>query len=227
MHLRQTLPLTATAADGENCPGIPSDTDGWHFVLPTNDAHFVKLTVSFEPGGQQVLTTFGPPSDKHAYVASAPGARLTAALAEVSGGHLDLFNLSHTCAATGSGSSPSPSPSPSGSPSPSPSPSASPSPSGSASASPSPSPSGSATTSPSPSGGPSPSGSVGSSGSPSPSASGPAGTVPSPTPAVGPSAGGLAFTGADVAGIVVTGASLIGVGAVLLIRRRKAADERE
>ncbi|WP_257004227.1 LPXTG cell wall anchor domain-containing protein, partial [Streptomyces sp. SA15] len=106
VRLRQDLPRTSTTDDGgapqkssDQCPGVPAGQDGWHFVLPGNSTDFVKLTVTFEPGGQQVVTDFGPPSDKHAYVASLPGAELTSAVAEVSGGELELFNLSHTCPA--------------------------------------------------------------------------------------------------------------------------------
>lgn len=107
VQLRQQLPRTATADDDgapqqsrKQCPGVPDGQDGWHFVLPGNSSDFVKLTVTFEPGGQQVVTDFGPPSDKHAYVWSLPGAELTSAVAEVRGGDLELFNLSHTCPAT-------------------------------------------------------------------------------------------------------------------------------
>ncbi|MBC9727324.1 LPXTG cell wall anchor domain-containing protein [Streptomyces sp. TRM68367] len=113
VQLRQQLPRTATSAEGgvpqeprKGCPGIPDGQDGWHFVLPGRASHFVKLTVTFEPGGQQLVTDFGPPSDKHAYVASLPGAELTSAVAEVRGGELELFNLSHTCPAVG-GTTPS------------------------------------------------------------------------------------------------------------------------
>lgn len=101
--LHQKLPLTATDPGVErgDCPDtIPADKDGWHFVLPTNDAVFVKLTVTFAPGGQQVVTVFGPPTGKHAYVASAAGAKLTSAVAEVKGGRVAWFNLSHACPAT-------------------------------------------------------------------------------------------------------------------------------
>ncbi|GEC06849.1 hypothetical protein SSP24_45040 [Streptomyces spinoverrucosus] len=107
VQLRQQLPRTATADDDgapqqsrKQCPGVPDGQDGWHFVLPGNSSDFVKLTVTFEPGGQQVVTDFGPPSDKHAYVWSLPGAELTSAVAEVRGGELELFNLSHTCPVT-------------------------------------------------------------------------------------------------------------------------------
>lgn len=106
--LRQQLPRTATTDDDGapqkkfgNCADIPADQDGWHFVLPGNSSDFVKLTVTFKPGGEQVITDFGPPSDKHAYVASEPGATLTSVVAEVKGGDLAKFNLSHTCPAQG------------------------------------------------------------------------------------------------------------------------------
>ncbi|MFF7441004.1 LPXTG cell wall anchor domain-containing protein [Streptomyces sp. NPDC008122] len=100
--LHQPTPILASEAshDGD-CPTIPADKDGWHFVIPTNGVNFVKLTVTFEPGGEQVITSFGPPSDKHAYVASAPGAKLVSAEADVDGViKQGWFNLSHTCVAT-------------------------------------------------------------------------------------------------------------------------------
>ncbi|MGW0824041.1 LPXTG cell wall anchor domain-containing protein [Streptomyces sp. NPDC002845] len=107
VQLRQQLPRTATTDDDgadqksrDECPGVPDGQDGWHFVLPTKKSDFVKLTVTFEPGGEQELTVFGPPNDKHAYVWSEPGAELTSAVAEVRGGDLEKFNLSHTCPVT-------------------------------------------------------------------------------------------------------------------------------
>jgi LPXTG-motif cell wall-anchored protein len=104
-ELRQPLPRTATEGDGaapqeDDCPTVPADKDGWHFVLPGNKSVFVKLTVTFEPGGTQTITDFGPPSDKHAYVASEPGAKLVDIEAEVKGGSVEKFNLSHTCPAS-------------------------------------------------------------------------------------------------------------------------------
>ncbi|MFH0244012.1 LPXTG cell wall anchor domain-containing protein [Streptomyces sp. HK10] len=108
-ELRQPLPRTATEGDGAapqegDCPTVPADKDGWHFVLPGGGKEkpgFVKLTVTFEPGGTQTITEFGPPSDKHAYVASEPGAKLVDIEAEIKGSvRDDKFNLSHTCPAT-------------------------------------------------------------------------------------------------------------------------------
>jgi LPXTG-motif cell wall-anchored protein len=205
LHQAADLPLTATSDGVEHasdCP-VPAGEDGWHFVLPGSDAHFVKLTVTFDPGGEQVVTSFGPPSDKHAYVGSGPGAKLVSASAEVKGGAVDWFNLSHTCPATSSGS-----PSPSGSPKPS----CSASPSGSASPS-STEPGG---MSEGQSGGPSesPSASV----SPSASASPPGGT--------GGPGGGLAETGAQVGGIAGVAGLLVAAGSMLVLRRRKATGQR-
>lgn len=103
LHQAKDLPITAAGFDGEhkkNCADIPVTQDGWHFVLPTNSTDFVKLTVTFEPGGTVVVNKFGPPDDKHAYVASAPGAKLVSASAEVMGGEVSWFNLSHTCPAS-------------------------------------------------------------------------------------------------------------------------------
>jgi LPXTG-motif cell wall-anchored protein len=152
VQLRQPLPRTATDADGaapqesrDECPGVPDGQDGWHFVLPGNSTDFVKLTVTFEPGGQQVVTDFGPPSDKHAYVWSQAGAELTSAVAEVRGGELEKFNLSHTCPATSTttpSATPSTTPSGSSEPSATPSASASESTGGTESPAASPSPSG-------------------------------------------------------------------------------------
>lgn len=109
--LRQQLPLKA--ADFEKteaeCTGVPSTQDGWHFVLPGNDADFVELKVTFVPGGTQTITdfsAFGNPTGKHAYVASQPGTELTKVEATITGGPLpgkgNKFPLSHTCPATGS-----------------------------------------------------------------------------------------------------------------------------
>ncbi len=99
--LHQPTPIVASDAphDGD-CPTIPADKDGWHFVIPGKGVEFTKLTVTFEPGGEQVITTFGPPDAKHAYVASAPGAKLVSAEAVVDGViQQGWFNLSHTCVA--------------------------------------------------------------------------------------------------------------------------------
>lgn len=195
LHQAKDLPITATSGgvshDGD-CPGIPDSQDGWHFVLPGNSTTFVKLTVTFQPGGTQVITSFGPPSDKHAYVASQAGAQLTSASAEVEGGKVSWFNLSHTCPAS---STPTPSQSVSESPSPSPS----------QSASESASPSSSASSSPS--------------GSTSPSESAPA--IPSPS-ASSPSGGlaetGAQVGGIAAVAVALLGAG----AALVLFRKRAA-----
>jgi hypothetical protein len=104
--LHQPTPITAAGFGSHErvCDSIPSTEDGWHFVLPGDFTHFVSLTVTFNPGGTQTITTFGPPSDKHAYAGSAPGAQLTAASAVVTTDagkkRVRWFNLSDTCPAT-------------------------------------------------------------------------------------------------------------------------------
>lgn len=211
LPLHQDLPLTATSqgvANEKKCADIPAGQDGWHFVLPGNSTTFVKLTVTFVPGGQKVVTVFGPPSDKHAYVASAPGAKLTAASAEVKGGSLDWFNLSHTCPASVKPSS-TPSTTPSGTPSSTPSKTPTQTPSGTPSGTPS-TPSGVKPTSSSPV-------------TPSAPVSSPAPSV-SASPAVG---GDLAKTGSDapIGLLAAMAGGLIAAGAVLVVRRRKAAGE--
>ncbi|MEV7521707.1 LPXTG cell wall anchor domain-containing protein [Streptomyces sp. NPDC091371] len=213
--LHQPVPITA-ASYGEKeaaCAGVPASKDGWHFVLPGNTTVFKKLTVTFEPGGTQVITVFGPPTGKHAYAASAAGAKLTAASAVVEGGSVEWFNLSHTCPASVT-PSPTPSKTPSGTPSKTPS--------GSASASPS--PSRSASPSASKSASPSPSASVSRSGGSTPSGSGtPSSTASSPAPVTG-GGGDLADTGADlpVALLSALAAALVAAGGVLVVRRRRA-----
>ncbi|WP_329317310.1 LPXTG cell wall anchor domain-containing protein [Streptomyces sp. NBC_01262] len=194
--IHQTLPLTATSEGVENeatCSTIPDDQDGWHFVLPGNSTDFVKLTVTFKPGGEQVVTSFGPPSDKHAYVASEPGAELVSAVAEVKGGEVNWFNLSHTCPA-GSGSSES----------------SSPSPSASTSASASESASGSA----------SPSVSASASDSASASSSASASATATATASTGSD---LASTGANVGGIAIAAVLLLAAGGALVVLRRRKA----
>ncbi|MBW5483003.1 LPXTG cell wall anchor domain-containing protein [Streptomyces bambusae] len=205
--LHQQVPLTA-AGFGSNeakCASVPATQDGWHFIAPGNpkEISFVKLTVTFEPGGQQVITSFGPPDDNHAYVASAPGAKLTSAVAEVQGGKLSWFNLSHTCPASTKPSTP---PSPSTSVSTSSSPSASTSASASASSSTGPKPSGSTST------------------SASPSSAAPASSAPVPSGSPSSPSGDLASTGSDAPiGLLATLAGvLMAAGAVLMVRRRRA-----
>lgn len=214
VQLRQDLPRTATTDDGgapqqdrEECPGVPEGKDGWHFVLPGNSSDFVKLTVTFEPGGQQVVTSFGPPSDKHAYVASQPGAELTSAVAEVRGGDLKLFNLSHTCPVT-DGPTPTESAEPTGGTSSEPSTSE---PSQEPSQEPSATPSEDA--SPSEGGG----------GSASPTAS----SSPSAPGGGGSGGGDLAETGngAPVGLISGAAAALLAAGGYLVFRRRRAAGQ--
>ncbi|WP_151775135.1 LPXTG cell wall anchor domain-containing protein [Streptomyces abyssomicinicus] len=103
-EIRQGLPVTAEGFRHGDCPTVPAGEDGWHFVLPGGATVFTELTVTFEPGGEQVVTAFGPPTGKHAYAVSEPGAELVSAVARTEGADVSYFNLSHTCpAATGGG----------------------------------------------------------------------------------------------------------------------------
>ncbi|MEU2660576.1 LPXTG cell wall anchor domain-containing protein, partial [Streptomyces sp. NPDC007325] len=101
LPLHQPTPIKAAGFQQGECPEtIPADKDGWHFVIPGGGADFVKLTVTFDNGAPIEITSFGPPKDDHAYVASEAGAELTSAVAIVDGQvKQGFFNLSHTCAA--------------------------------------------------------------------------------------------------------------------------------
>ncbi|MGW3518222.1 LPXTG cell wall anchor domain-containing protein [Streptomyces hydrogenans] len=103
LPLHQDTPIAAADFQQGECPDtIPADKDGWHFVIPGGGVDFVKLTVTFDGGAPVEITSFGPPKDDHAYVASEAGAKLTSAVAIVDGEvKQGFFNLSHTCAATG------------------------------------------------------------------------------------------------------------------------------
>ncbi len=109
--LHQDTPITNSGyGDKGDCPESPAQW-GWHFVLPGNDTSFVKLTVTFENAGEVVVTTFGPPTAQHAYVYTSTDDTLKSATAEVTGGEVDWFNLSHVCTGTTVQETPSPSPS--------------------------------------------------------------------------------------------------------------------
>ncbi|MFB7588278.1 LPXTG cell wall anchor domain-containing protein [Streptomyces sp. NPDC056169] len=241
LHQIESLPLTAGEfGEKGDCPTVPAGKDGWHFVLPGSgkgdSAVFTKLTVEFEPGGEQTITVFGPPSDKHAYATSEPGAKLVSASAEVDGTvKQGWFNLSHTCPA---GVTTTPSGTPSGTPSETPSettpgtPTETPSETtpGTPTETPSETTPGTPTESVSPTGTPGASETPGSSETPggteSPSATTPAGET------AGTGTGGtdtkgegdLAETGssAPVGVLAAVAVALAGAGAFLVSRRRKA-----
>ncbi|MDY0813023.1 hypothetical protein [Kitasatospora purpeofusca] len=239
--VHQDLPITA-AGFGEReatCGSIGANQDGWHFVLPGNSTDFVTLTVAFDNGAPQVVTTFGPPTTKHAYVGSAPGAKLTSASAEVKGGEVRWFNLSHTCPATAVTPSGTPSiPVPSTTPtSTTPTSTVSPSASVPPSATVSPKPTETSSPSAGASAGPSTEAVAGASNSAAPSTSAPAGRSaeahPGESASTGPSTGAgagtataaagsdsLASTGADVGLTVLAAVALVGAGSVLVMRRR-------
>ncbi|MFI2434795.1 LPXTG cell wall anchor domain-containing protein [Streptomyces sp. NPDC018693] len=203
VQLRQELPLTAEGFEHGTCPGIAEDMDGWHFVLPADGKtkpDFVKLTVTFAPGGEQVVTDFSGfagAAGKHAYVASEPGAELTSAVAEVTGGVSEeyLFNLSHTCPATDDktpGDDDTSTPTDGSTP----------------------------TDDSKPTDGSTP----GDDDAVSPSASESAAAAPTSAPSAQGTSGDLAETGngAPVAVLSAVAAALVGAGGFLLLRRRKA-----
>lgn len=171
--LHQDTPITAAGfSEHGECPGISPTEDGWHFVLPRKDAHFIKLYVTFDPGGTQTVTEFEGPRGMHAYVGSAPGATLVEAHALVGidegkkkagKANRDWFNLSHTCPATDTSTA---TPTPTETPTETPTRTATPSP-----------------TAPQPTGGsiPSPSGST----APSPTATSSIPAAPAPQPVTG------------------------------------------
>jgi uncharacterized membrane protein YgcG len=214
---------TAAGFGSHSCDQIPAadrgpNSDGFVFVLPGHDAHFLTLTLAFRTtDGDHVTVSIPNPSDAYpdgitsngtskAWVVVPSGWTLLDGTATVDNDKTkaDDFNLTHTC--VGSGGSPSPSPSPSKSPSVSPSPSCSPS----ASPPASPSPSHSA----SPSGSGTVEGSSAASESPSvPGGGGNGG------------GGGLPVTGVALTGITLTGAAMVAGGAALLfmVRRRNQA----
>ncbi|MFG3406547.1 LPXTG cell wall anchor domain-containing protein [Streptomyces sp. NPDC048142] len=211
--LRQELPLIADGYSGGTCPGVPADRDGWHFILPGNTATFTKLTVTFEPGGEQVITVFGPPKDDHAYASSEPGAKLTAVEAEIDGTvKHGKFNLSHTCPA-----SVTPTPTPSATePTDTPTDTPTGTPSGTPTGTPSGTPSGTPTDEPS---------ATPSAGTPTPTTSETPGATPSASESTGTGGGDLAETGssAPVGILAAVAVALAGGGAFLVTRRRRAA----
>jgi len=116
---------TAVAFPTHNCELIPSGEsatlDGWVFVLPgsggTGGSSFTSLTLTFDtdPGPgvtEQTLTIPGAPNSglinsppnatSKAYVQTPAGWTLLDAQATVSAGRRQsVFNLAHTCPATG------------------------------------------------------------------------------------------------------------------------------
>lgn len=102
----------------QDCSGLPIPLPPtgvvWHFILPQNDRSlyaptpdniFVDLTVQFASAGTVRLTSFGPPSAAHAWIATPTDDVLLDGFADGAerngDGFPPLFNLSHTCAAPG------------------------------------------------------------------------------------------------------------------------------
>jgi hypothetical protein len=200
-----TLPLhsahrntTAAGFSSHSCDQVPKENqgpglDGFVFVLPSNDANFVSLTLTFKnTSGSSVTIKVPDASDSYpdgittngtskAYVVVPAGWTLVDGVATVDndGTKADDFNLTHTCVGAGS------TPSPSAPPSTSPSPSISVSPSKSA---------------------------------PPSSSSSPAVSV---SPSTGSGGGSLPLTGVAIGGMTLTGAALVAGGAALLMVRRR------
>jgi LPXTG cell wall anchor motif len=242
------VPTTAEKFSEHECEGplkgLPSDKDGWHFVVPDSQGSgFISITLTFSTSGGVVnvgpitstdahapnsgtgwvgwLDDAKDGSFKHAYVITDAGWELTAANAVLADEKKDAtFNLSHTCPGTPPPPPPSsPSPSPSESKSPSPSPSMSPS--HSPSASPSPKPSESTSMSPSPSHSPEGSPSASPSGAvvPSTSASQAPSTSPSPIEML-PTTGSPLSAFLIVAGVLL----LLGAGLLMVTSRRRLVE---
>ena len=110
------VPTTAAQFSSKttDCPGFVASEpfDYFHFVLDGNDYSFVELTAEFDTGDVTV-TTFGPPSDKHAYVKAPAGSVLENAYADITPddeGQPSDFQLSHVCVGTPSTSTTSSAP---------------------------------------------------------------------------------------------------------------------
>lgn len=116
------VPTTASGyKQGCDFGGGPyADKDVWVFVLPGNTAEFVSVTATFGANGTLTIPTDGGEivDDKgtsKAWITTPAGWTLTAASAVISGTDTQ-FNLTHTCAASGS-STPTPGPTASAAPS--------------------------------------------------------------------------------------------------------------
>jgi len=100
------VPTTAAQFGNKvtDCPGFVASEpfDYFHFVLDGNAYSFVELTAEFDTG-DVTITTFGPPSDKHAYVKVPAGSVLENAYANITpddDGQPADFQLSHVCVGT-------------------------------------------------------------------------------------------------------------------------------
>ncbi|MGQ5259971.1 LPXTG cell wall anchor domain-containing protein [Micromonospora sp. ZYX-F-536] len=200
---------------GTCAPGQQTGQDIWVFIWPGNGVDSVDaVRIGWDTDNNGTADTYKTLADGHfttdngakkVWFATPSGWKLETGESTIHGQvPQNLFNLTHTCAGTGSSQSPSPSPSNTGSPTPS----TSVSPSGSTSPSTSVSPSGST----SPSTSVSPSESTAPSGSVSPSEG---------TGSGGDTGGGLPLTGVAVTGFALSGVALIVGGALLLMLRRR------
>jgi hypothetical protein len=115
-----------------DCPQWPAGTDGWHFVLPGANTHFVSITATLRVDGATVGPVSVPfvshPTGKHAYVYTPAGATLVDAWAYVKAADgtqstvnlADRFLLSNVCVAPAP--TPTPTPTPTATPTPTPTP---------------------------------------------------------------------------------------------------------
>jgi len=110
-------PITAQGFSHGSCDGfVPANEDGWHFVAPGGHTAFISLNLTFVNGSGPLSPT---PTLVHngtqAYVASTPGAELTAATAVVhtvtGSKKISFFVLSNTCPAAPPTPTPTPTPS--------------------------------------------------------------------------------------------------------------------
>lgn len=119
-----SVPLHNTdTEDTSGCPESPSQNGtGWHFVLPSDAAVFVSVSVTFTNAG--VITApsaNGTIDGKHAWLYTPTDDTIESGTAVVSGGSIDKFVFSHHCAGVEESPSATPSTTPSTTPSETPS----------------------------------------------------------------------------------------------------------
>jgi LPXTG-motif cell wall-anchored protein len=115
------VPTTAKAFGGHDCDfggGPFADKDVWIFVLPGNAGDFVSITADFGANGTVTITraanpgNFDTPGTPKAFLVEPAGFTLVGASAVVTDAATKtFFNLTGTCAATGT-KTPTPTPTP-------------------------------------------------------------------------------------------------------------------
>jgi hypothetical protein len=103
---QEQVPVTAAQFGNKatDCPGFAASEpfDYFHFVLDGAGYAFVELTAEFSTG-DVTITSFGPPSAKHAYVKAPAGSTLENAYADITPDDAEQptdFQLSHVCVGT-------------------------------------------------------------------------------------------------------------------------------